>query len=302
MARPLWSGAIRFGMVNIPVQLFTAVREHDVRFHQLHEKDGGRIRYKRVCDVDGEEVAYEDIVKGFEITKGEYVTMKEDELENLMVPGSRAIDIEDFVRLEEIDPVYFAATYHLVPDEVAAPAYALLSEAMKREGRVALGRVVMRSREHPCAIRPAGEGLVLNLLHHADELVRAPGAVATATKALPAPGAKELTMAQQLIDSLASDFEPEKFKDTYREQVMELVRKKAEGEEIVSHVPAAERPGKVIDLMAALEQSLASRRKGRAAAAESGAKPEPKRETKSESRGEKRAPQQKAARKSRSSK
>jgi len=281
LARPLWSGAIRFGMVNIPVQLFTAVREHDVRFHQLHEKDGGRIRYKRVCDVDGEEVPYEDIVKGFEITKGEYVTMKADELENLMVPGSRAIDIEDFVRLQEIDPVYFAATYHLVPDEVAAPAYALLSEAMKREGRVALGRVVMRSREHPCAIRPAGEGLVLNLLHHADELVRAPGAVATSTKALPPPGAKELTMAQQLIDSLASDFQPE---------------------EIVSHVPAAERPGKVIDLMAALEQSLAGRRKGRGAAPESGAKTEAKGESKREARGEKRAPQQKAARKSRSSK
>ena len=305
MARPLWSGAIRFGLVNIPVQLYTAVREKDVRFHQLHKEDGGRVRYQRVCELDGKEVDYDDIVRGYEIAKGEYVTVTPEELEALSVEAARAIDIERFVRLEEIDPVYFSATYHLVSDDVSAPAYALLQRAMQGEGRVALGRVVIRSREKPCAIRSVDGGLVLNLLHHADELVAAPGAAAT-RKELPKPGEKELAMARQLIETLAGDFDPEQFKDTYREQVLELVRKKAEGEEIVSHAPPLERTGKVVDLMAALEQSLARRK-----AAESGAaKAEPKAAARGGSKaaasaaakGEKRAPQRKAARKTRSSK
>lgn len=288
MARALWSGAIRFGLINIPVQLFTAVREQDVRFRQLHKQDGGRIRYQRVCELDGEEVPYEDIVKGYEFSKGEYVTVTEEELETLSAEARRSIDLEAFVPLGEIDPVYFASTYHLSTDEVTAPAYALLAQAMRDEGKVALGRVVLRSRERPCAIRPTDTGLVLNLLHHPEELVAAPGAILGKASELPEPGKKERAMAQQLIASLAGSFEPERYADTYREQVLELVRKKIEGEEIVSHAPPVERPGKVVDLMAALEESLKAQQK-----AERAEKPE---------KGERRAPQRKAARRTRGSK
>lgn len=300
MPRALWSGAIRFGLINIPVQLFTAVREQDVRFRQLHKQDGGRIRYQRVCELDGEEVPYEDIVKGYEFAKGEYVTVTEEELETLSAEARRSIDLEAFVPLEEIDPVFFASTYHLATDEVTAPAYALLAQAMRDEGRVALGRVVLRSRERPCAIRPTEDGLVLNLLHHPEELVEAPGAVLGKEAALPEPGKKERAMAQQLIGSLAGNFEPERYTDTYREQVLELVRKKVDGEEIVSHAPPVERTGKVVDLMAALEQSLKAQKQAeRGEKAATGEKP-----TRAEkaTRGERRAPARKAARRTRSSK
>jgi DNA end-binding protein Ku len=256
MARSIWSGAISFGLVNVPVKVFTAVRKKDVRFHQLHAKDGVRIQQKRWCPKDEEEVAYDEIVKGYEISPGQYVVIEPEELDALDPEATRTIDIEDFVDLVDIDPLYFDSNYYLVPDERGEKAYRLLLEAMQDAGKVGVARVVMRTKQYLVAVRPVGEALVMTTLNFDDEVV--------SQKELEGlPGSKqgasdrELRMAQQLIDSLATDWEPSQYKDTYRERVLDLVEQKAEGKEIVSQ-PEAERPAPVVDLMAALEASLAA--------------------------------------------
>jgi DNA end-binding protein Ku len=260
MARSIWSGAISFGLVNVPVKVFTAVRKKDVRFHQLHAKDGVRIQQKRWCPKDEEEVAYDEIVKGYEISPGQYVVIEPDELDALDPEATRTIDIEDFVDLVEIDPLYFDSNYYLVPDERGEKAYRLLLEAMQDAGKVGVARVVMRTKQYLVAVRPVGEALVMTTLNFDDEVVPQkeleglPGSKQGASD-------RELRMAQQLIDSLATDWEPSQYKDTYRERVLDLVEQKAEGKEIVTQ-PEAERPAPVVDLMAALEASLASAKGG----------------------------------------
>ncbi len=275
MARAIWSGAISFGLVNVPVKLFSATSPKTVRFHQLSSKTGARIRQKRVDPTTGEEVPYEDIVKGYEITPEQYVLISSEELEALDPKATRTIDIEEFVDLAEIDPIYFDHSYYLAPAAGGAKAYRLLADAMRESQKVAIGRLVLRTKQQLCALRPTGGVLTLSTMLFGDEVL-APDRLdeldgveeAEATK-------RELTMAQQLIESLSAEFEPTKYHDEYRERVLDLIERKAAGEEIAI-LPEAEEPAAAPDLMAALEASLA------AVGDEEPESPKPKRKSKSE--------------------
>jgi len=255
MARPIWSGSISFGLVSVPVKLFSATSPKEVRFHMLHDKDGARIQQKRVCSADGQEVPWEHIVKGFEISKGRYVTVAREELEAFNPRATKAIEIEDFVDLEQIDPIYYESTYYLVPDRGASKPYALLVEAMKKTGKVGVAKFVLRTKQYLCAVRPLGKALAVSTMLYADEVVSQ-----DELEGLPEskPGERELKMAEQLIGSLESDFDIKKYKDDYREQVLALLERKAEGEEIVAAEPAEAPRGKVVNLMDALQKSLAA--------------------------------------------
>jgi len=256
MPRAIWSGAISFGLVNIPVKLYSAVQRKTVRFHQLDQTDNQRIQQRRVNPRTGEEVPYENLVKGYEISPERYVVITPEELESLEPEKTRAIDIEDFVDLDQIDPIFYDHPYYLVPDTGASKAYRLLLDAMKESGKVAIARVVLRSKEHLVAIRPRDEVLTMETMLFADEVVSPDQLDESGADGKAKASKKELQMAQQLIDSLAGDFEPDKYRDEYRERVLEMIERKAEGEEIVLEAPA-EAPKEVPDLMAALEQSIA---------------------------------------------
>ena len=257
----MWSGAISFGLVNVPVKLYSAVSRKTVRFNQLNAETGNRIQQKRVDPDTGEEVGYDQIVKGYELTKDRYVVITPDELDALDPEKTRTVDIEDFVDLDEIDPVYYDHPYYLVPDKGAAKAYGLLLNAMKQANKVAIARVVLRSKEQLVAIRPAGEILMMETMIFHDEVVPHDD-----IDDLPEQGElkvsdREIKMAQQLIASLSSEFEPEKYRDEYRDKVLDLIERKAQGEEIAVQ-PEAPAPAKVPDLMAALEASLAAVKTG----------------------------------------
>ena len=267
MPRAIWSGAISFGLVNIPVKLYSAVSRKTVRFHQIDAESGARVRQKRV-GADGEEVPYEQIVKGYEIGPDRYVTITPEELESLEPQKTRTIDIEEFVDLSEIDPIYFDHSYYLAPAAGGAKAYRLLVDAMEDSGKVAVARVVLRSKEHLVAIRPRDGALALETMLFADEVVPPDSLEELSTDGDVETSERELTMAKQLIDSLTSEFEPEKYRDEYRERVLDLIERKAQGETVVVETPAEE-PKKVPDLMAALEASIAS--------AKGQSKPKPKR-------------------------
>lgn len=268
MPRPTWSGAISFGLVNVPVKLFTAVRKQDLRFHQLHAVDGARISQRRVCSEDGQEVAFDDLVKGYEVSPGRYVVIDPEELEALDPEASHTIDIEDFVALEAIDPLYFDSSYYLVPEVAGAKAYRLLLDAMSGAGRVGIGKVVMRSKQYLCAVRPLGDALVLTTMNFADEVQ-----AREELDGLPGPDVvaseRELRMANQLIEALSTDFDPSRYSDTHRERVMELINAKVAGEEMVVEPAGPRAP--VIDLMAALEASLAQAKAQSGAQAGAGA-------------------------------
>lgn len=254
MARATWSGQISFGLVNVPVKLYTAVRSHDVRFHQLHETTGARVRRKRVDAKTGEEVPTDEIVKGWEVDGGRYVVVDPDELEQLDPEATRTVDIQDFVELAEIEPIYYERPYYLAPDgEGARKPYALLVEAMDRTGKAAIARFVMRTKEHLAAIRARDGVLLLNTMHHADEVVD-PVDIDADTEDVEVTD-RELEMAEQLIGSLTTGFEPEAYRDQHHERVMEFLRAKAEGEDVTVEA-AADEEAEVIDLMDALEASL----------------------------------------------
>ena len=258
MARAIWSGAISFGLVNVPVKLMTAVRPKEVHFRMLHDADGGRIEFKRICAEDGKEVPYAHIAKGYEFSKGRYVMVTQKELEALDPEATRTIDIEDFVELAEIDPIYYEHTYYLVPDRGSAKPYRLLLDAMSSTGKVAIGRMVMRTKQYLCTLRPLGRSLALSTMQYADEIVDEgdlEGLPAGSAK----PTARELELASKLIESLSAKFEPKKYKDEYRERVLELLDRKADGEEIVAEAPRP-KPAKTVDLFEALQASLADRR------------------------------------------
>jgi DNA end-binding protein Ku len=257
MPRSIWSGAISFGLVNVPVKVYSAVSPKTVRFHQLDAKTGTRISQKRVNPATGEEVLYEDLVKGFELTRDRYVVVRPEELEAIMPEKSRTIDIEDFVELADIDPVYYDHPYWLVPDKGAAKAYRLLVQAMRESGKVAIARVVLRNKEHLVALRASGEGLMMETMVFHDEVVPAEDLDELLAAAEASASDREIAMAKQLIDSLTTDFTPERYHDEYREKVLELIERKAAGEEIAIQ-PEAPAPAKVPDLMAALEASLAA--------------------------------------------
>lgn len=259
MPRAIWSGSVSFGLVNVPVKLTTATSPKDVRFHQLHDEDGGRINQKRVCSIDGEEVEYGHIVKGYDLGGGRYVTITPEELAALDVEASRTIDIEEFVDLSEIDPIYFEHSYYLVPDGRAEKPFALLVETMSRTGKVAIGRFVLRTKQYLATMRARDGVLILSTMLFADEVVD-PAELDVPSASDMQPSDRELKMAEQLVESLSGPFDPAKYHDDYREKVMELIDAKAEGEEIVApEAPSA--PAPVVDLMAALEESLARAKK-----------------------------------------
>ena len=256
MARAIWSGAISFGLVNIPVKLYSAVSKKTVRFHQLDGKTGSRIQQKRVNPQTGEEVPYEQLVKGYELSPDRFVVITPEELEGIEPKKTRTIDIEDFVDIEDIDPIYYDHPYYLAPGTGAGKSYALLLQAMEDSGKVGIARVVIRSKEQLVALRPRGEVLTMETLLFGDEVVD-PEEIGDLPDTDEVKASKrEVDMARQLIDSLSSDFDPDKYKDEYREAVLEMIERKADGQEIAVQ-PAEEEPEAVPDLMAALEASIA---------------------------------------------
>jgi DNA end-binding protein Ku len=261
MARPVWSGTISFGLVAIPVKLFHAVRRQSVSFNQLDERNMARIRYRKVNAETGEEVGDDHIVKGYEISKGRYVVVDPDELEPFMPAATKSIDLEEFVDLADIDPVYFDTAYHLAPDGPPKP-YVLLARAMEASGRVAIGRFVMRNKQYTAAIRAEEGRLVMSTLAYADEVIDPADIDELQGLDAVEVNDKEVAMAESLVESLAADFEPEKYHDEYREEVMALIQMKADGEEFEMPELAAEKP-KVVDIMAALEASVAAAKQAR---------------------------------------
>lgn len=260
--RSLWSGAISFGLVNVPVKMVTAVSQKDVRFNQLHAKDHSRINQKRFCAEEGIEIPFDEIVKGYEVRPGTYVIIEPEELDGLDPEATHTIDILEFVELAQIDPVYFDHPYYLVPDRRAEKPYALLAQSLEKSGKVGIAKFVMRTKEYLAAVRSSNGVLVISTLLYGDEVVNpetleVPGIETELTE-------RELAMAEALIESLTEKFDPDRHEDTYREKVLDLIARKDEGQEIVIQA-AAEEPAKVEDLMAALEASVQAARAKRAA-------------------------------------
>lgn len=272
MARPIWTGTISFGLVTLPVKLYSATEDQTVHFHNFERDTGERVRNKRVAEGSGREVAYDDIVKGYEVEPGQYVMVEKEELESVEPGRSRAIEIEDFIELADVDPVHFQKTYHVVPaDEGAARPYALLSRTLRDVGRVGIARFVMRGNQHLAAIRTSGEGLVLETMFFPDEVRDAGDLEEMEAVSGVEVSDRELAAATQLVDTLTGDWDPTRYEDTYRQQVLELLRRKAEGEDIV--IEESEEPtSNVVDLMAALEASIERAKGGKTPAAASSGK------------------------------
>jgi DNA end-binding protein Ku len=258
--RAIWKGAVSFGLVSIPVKLYTATEEKDVSFHQVHREDGGRIRYKRVCQVDGEEVAYADIAKGYELPSGETVVITDEDLADLPLTSSRVVDVLAFVPLEQVDPIYFAKSYYLEPDKTATKPYVLLRDALEKAESVALVKVAIRTRESLATLRVRDGVLVLETMVWPDE-VRTPdfGFLDEDIKVR----AQELAMAESLIESMSGDFDPDQYHDEYRGALEQVIEAKVEGREVVEQPVQEEETGSVVDLMAALRASVAAAKKGR---------------------------------------
>jgi DNA end-binding protein Ku len=255
MARAIWTGAISFGLVTVPVGLFSATEQRDVRFRQLQRGTGSRIRYRRVAEASGEEVEYGDIVKGYELEDGGYVVLTPEELEAVEPGRTRMIDVHDFVDLSDIDPVYYEKTYYLAPrDETARRPYALLRQAMLDAGRIAIGTFVMRTKQYLAAIRPQEDLLVLETMFFPDEVrnpVRELDELPVDVKLVE----RELGMARQLVETLSTTWQPQSYHDTYRERVLALIEQKRQGRDVVA-VPRPEPSADVVDLMAALRASV----------------------------------------------
>jgi DNA end-binding protein Ku len=258
MARAIWSGSISFGLLNVPVKLYSAVARRGISLREIRESDGARIRHRRVAEGTDEEVPYEKIQKAFEITSGNYVPISRDEMAALAPEKTRAIEVQDFVDLDEIDPIYFDSPYYLGPAEGAEKAYSLLASAMERSGKVAVARFVFRNKEHLAALRADNGVLTLTTMRFADEVVPPDELDDVLPDKKPKVAAKEVEMAEQLIDSLTSDFDPNAYRDEYREELMSLIERKAEGKEIVAPEAPEPEATKAPDLMAALEESIAA--------------------------------------------
>jgi DNA end-binding protein Ku len=256
MARAIWTGAISFGLVTVPVKLYSALDRKSVRFHQLSGKSGVRVAQKRVDPQSGDEVPYADIVKGYEIAPDRYVVVEPGELDALEPKKTKTIEIEEFVELSQIDPVYYDHPYYLAPGPGGAKPYRLLLEAMRETGRVAIARVVIRSKEQLVAVRPIGEALAMATMLFADEVLPPERVDEIAEAAQVKTTRRELDVAEQLIDSLAGAFEPDKYSDTYRQQVLALIERKAEGKQIAVQPEPEEVAAPAPDLMSALKASL----------------------------------------------
>ncbi len=247
--RSIWRGTISFGLVSVPVRMFTATESKELRFHFLHKDDLSPIGYDKVRKDTGEHVDPEDIVRGFEIEKGRYVPLDDEDLDRLDIELTKSIDILDFVDLDEIDPIYFRKAYYLLPDEGAEKPYALLVRALEETGKVGIAKVVIRNKQHLAALRPVDGILVLETMYYADE-VRKPEEVKVSGDLRKA----EVDMAKSLVENLSEPFKPEKYDDTYRKELLELLRAKAKGQKLPE--PSEEEPGEVVDLMAALRESV----------------------------------------------
>ena len=258
MARAIWSGSISFGLLNVPVKLYSAVARRGISLREIRESDGARIRHRRVAEGTDEEVPYENIVKAYELSPGQYVPLSKDEMSALAPERSRAIEVKDFVDLEEIDPIYFDSPYYLGPADGAERAYSLLAQAMEESGKVAIARFVFRNKEHLAAIRPTDGVLTLTTMRFADEVVPPDELEDVLPAETPKVAKREVEMAEQLIDSLATEFKPDDYRDEYREQLLALIERKAEGKEIVAPEAEAPKATKAPDLMAALEESIAA--------------------------------------------
>jgi DNA end-binding protein Ku len=267
MARAIWSGSISFGLLNVPVRLYSAVARRNIALREIRDSDSARIKHRRVAEGTDEEVPYENIVKAYEITPGRYVPLTKDEMAALAPEKTRAIEVQDFVDIEEIDPMYFDSPYYLGPAEGADKAYSLLAAAMEKSGKAAIARFVFRNKEHLAAIRASKGVLTLTTMRFADEVVPA----SELDDALPQKqgkvAKKEQEMAEQLIASLSTEFKPSSYRDEYREQLLGLIESKAEGKEIVAPETEEPEPTKAPDLMAALEASIAAVKGGEAPAA-----------------------------------
>jgi DNA end-binding protein Ku len=259
MARAIWSGSISFGLLNVPVKLYSAVARRGISLREIRESDGTRIRHRRVAEGTDEEVPFESIVKAFEISPDRYVPLTKEEMAALAPERTRAIEVKDFVDLEQIDPIYFDSPYYLGPAEGAERAYSLLTRAMEESGKVAIARFVFRNKEHLAAIRPSDGVLTLTTMRFADEVVPPSELDDVLPAEQPKVDKREVEMAEQLIDSLTRDFDPTSYRDEYREELLGLIERKAEGKDVLT-APATEepQPTRAPDLMAALEESIAA--------------------------------------------
>ncbi len=255
MARAIWKGSISFGLVNIPIGLYPATRKEDVKFRLLRKSDLSPVNYKRVAEKDGKEVPWDQIVKGYEYEKGKYIVLKEEDFQRVDLEATQTVDIQDFVDLDEIDPIFFYKPYYLEPQKGGDKAYALLRDSLKEKKKVGIAKVVIKTREYLAGVKPEDGALVLELMHFGDELID------TSKLHLPKKaevGKRELNMATALIDSMSAKWNPEKYKDDYREALMEVIEEKVEagGKEIEAKPRKAAKPTKVIDLVKVLQQSL----------------------------------------------
>ena len=264
MAHAIWSGAINFGLVTIPVKLQTAIRTNDLRFNFLHKKDEGRINNVRRCSLDGKDVAYGDLVRGYEYEKGKYVIISDDDLKSVSVEATQSVDIVQFVDLSEINPMFFDKPYYLEPEKRGRHAYALLREALRDSNKVGVAKVVIRSKEHLAALKPNGDALVLELMHFADEIVD------QSTLDFPAsetPAENEMKVAKMLIDTMSEPFDASKFRDTYREEVLTMIEARAAGQEAPKGKAAPAPRSNVVNLMDVLQKSLEESKKRSSASA-----------------------------------
>jgi DNA end-binding protein Ku len=255
MARAIWKGSISFGLVNIPIALYPATRREELKFRLLRRSDLSPVNYKRVAEKDGKEVPWDQIVKGYEYEKGRYVVLKDEDFERVDLEATQTVDIQDFVDQEEIDPMFFYKPYYLEPQKGGDKAYALLRDALKDSNKVGIAKVVIKTRQYLAGVKPEDGALVLELMHFADELAD-PERLHVPKKL--EVGKREMTMAKSLIDSMSSKWEPQKYKDDYREALMEVIEEKVEagGKEIEEKPKKAPKPTKVIDLVAVLQKSL----------------------------------------------
>ena len=286
MPRAIWSGTISFGLLNVPVKLYSAVARKGIALREIRESDSARIKHRRVAEGTDEEVPYGEIVKAFEITAGKYVPLSKDEMAAMAPEKTRAIEVQDFVDLDQIDPIYFDSPYYLGPAEGAEKAYSLLAQAMQESGKVAIARFVFRNKEHLAALRPGDGVLTLTTMRFADEVIAPSELEDVLPQSKQKVAKKEVEMAERLIESLTTAFDPGAYRDEYREQLLALIERKAEGKDVVS-APASEEPKATAapDLMSALEQSIAAvkeRGKGKpkAAKAKAAGKPAAKKKAK----------------------
>jgi DNA end-binding protein Ku len=256
--KALWKGSVTFGLVNIPVRLYSAVQEKSLKFHMLHAEDGGRIKYQRVCAICGKEVSWNDIVKGYEYSKDHYVHFTDEELQGIDLDSIKAIDVVNFVPLEDIDPVYFNKTYYIVPEPSGLKAYRLLQQALDAEEQVGIAKIALRDKEHLATVRLKDDLFVLETMHWPDE-IRQPEFEELDKKVTVRD--PEVKMARQLIQQLSADFNPEEFTDEYRTRLEQLVEQKVDGQEITVAAEQEEEPTKVVDLMEALKASVEEAKK-----------------------------------------